>query len=175
MEGRAIAQAVSRWLSTAVARVRSRVWSSGICGGQSGPGAGFLRVLRFPLPIFIPPNFPSSQSPGAGTIGQKWLQYKGLNHTPLAIKENRLVWPFHTNLVINWKLNWTAPFAFFWTPRHRPHGEHLHFPRNYIVMCISFQREHVYWAVAQEWPFVCSSVSQQQLYSFVSRSLLRHR
>jgi hypothetical protein len=24
------------------------------CGGQSGAGADFLRVLRFPLPIFIP-------------------------------------------------------------------------------------------------------------------------
>jgi hypothetical protein len=58
-----------RWLPTAAARVQSRVWSSGICGGQSGAGAGFLRVLRFPLP-FIPPNSPSSQSPGAGTIGQ---------------------------------------------------------------------------------------------------------
>jgi hypothetical protein len=67
--GRAIAEAVSRWLPTAAARVQYRVWSSGICGGQSGPGAGFLRVLRFPLP-FIPPNSPSSQSPGAGTIGQ---------------------------------------------------------------------------------------------------------
>jgi hypothetical protein len=32
--GRAIAQAVSRWLPTTAARVRSRVWSSGICGGQ---------------------------------------------------------------------------------------------------------------------------------------------
>jgi hypothetical protein len=63
--GRAIAQAVSRWLPTAAARVRARVWSSGICGA----GSGFLRVLRFPLP-FIPPNSPSSQSPGAGTIGQ---------------------------------------------------------------------------------------------------------
>jgi hypothetical protein len=51
----AIAQAVSRWLPTMAARVRSWVWSSGICGGQSGAGAGFLRVLRFPLPIFIPP------------------------------------------------------------------------------------------------------------------------
>jgi hypothetical protein len=30
--GRAIAQAVSRWLPTAAARVRARVWSSGICG-----------------------------------------------------------------------------------------------------------------------------------------------
>jgi hypothetical protein len=68
-DGRAIAEAVSRWLPTAAARVQSRVWSSGICGGQSGVGAGFLRVLRFPLP-FIPPNSPSLQSPGAGTIGQ---------------------------------------------------------------------------------------------------------
>jgi hypothetical protein len=72
MLGRAIAEAVSRWLPTAAARVRARVWSSGICGGLSGAGAGFLRVLWFPLPIFIPPNSPSSQSPGAGTIGQKW-------------------------------------------------------------------------------------------------------
>jgi hypothetical protein len=67
--GRAIAEAVSRWLPTAAARVQSRVWSSGIYSGQSGAGAGFLRVLRFPLP-FSPPNSPSSQSPGAGTIGQ---------------------------------------------------------------------------------------------------------
>jgi hypothetical protein len=40
--GRATAQAVSRWLPTAAAQVRSRVWSSKICGGQSGVGAGFL-------------------------------------------------------------------------------------------------------------------------------------
>jgi hypothetical protein len=57
---RALAQAVSRWLPTTAARVRSQVWSSGICGGQSGAGAGFLRVLQFPLPVFIPPNSPSS-------------------------------------------------------------------------------------------------------------------
>jgi hypothetical protein len=61
--GRSIAQAVSRWLPTAAARVRSRVWSSGICGGQSGAGGGFLRVLRFSLPIFIPPTAPQSPSP----------------------------------------------------------------------------------------------------------------
>jgi hypothetical protein len=53
-------QAVSCWLPTAPARIRSRVWSSGIFGGQSGAEAGFLRVLRFPLPSFIPPNYPSS-------------------------------------------------------------------------------------------------------------------
>jgi hypothetical protein len=63
------ASAVSRWLPTAAARVRAQVWSSGISGGQSGAAAGYLRVLRFPLPIFIPPKSPSSQSPGAGAIG----------------------------------------------------------------------------------------------------------
>jgi hypothetical protein len=51
--GRAVAQAVSRWLPTAAARVRVRA-ACGISGGQSGIGAGFLRVLRFHLPI-IPP------------------------------------------------------------------------------------------------------------------------
>jgi hypothetical protein len=40
-----------------------------VCGGQSGTGAGFLRVLTFPLQIIIPQISPSSQSPGAGTIG----------------------------------------------------------------------------------------------------------
>jgi hypothetical protein len=48
--GRAVAQAVSCWLLTAAAQV---------CGGQSGTGAGFLRVLRFLLPI-TPPVSPSS-------------------------------------------------------------------------------------------------------------------
>jgi hypothetical protein len=65
-EGRVIAQAVSRRLPTAAARVRGRVRSWGMCGGQSGTGTGFLRVLRFPLPILIPPVAP----PIAGTIGQ---------------------------------------------------------------------------------------------------------
>jgi hypothetical protein len=66
MLGRAIAQAVSCWFPTAAARVRARVWSTGICGGQSVAGAGLLRVFQFPLP----PNSPFSHSPGAGTTGQ---------------------------------------------------------------------------------------------------------
>jgi hypothetical protein len=84
-KGRAIAQAVSRWLPTTAARVRARVWSSGICGGQSGTGAGFLRVHQFSLPIFIPPNSPSSQSPRAGTIGHLVADVQsgpGMDSTP---------------------------------------------------------------------------------------------
>jgi hypothetical protein len=62
MDGRVIAQAVSRWLPTAAAQVQTRVYSCGICGEQSGAGADSLRVLRFPLPIFIPPISPQSAS-----------------------------------------------------------------------------------------------------------------
>jgi hypothetical protein len=47
MNGRAIAQAISRRLPTSAARVRARVWLYGICGEQSGTSVGFLRVLRF--------------------------------------------------------------------------------------------------------------------------------
>jgi hypothetical protein len=32
-------------------------------------GQVFSEYFGFPLPIFIPPDSPSSQSPGAGTIG----------------------------------------------------------------------------------------------------------
>jgi hypothetical protein len=61
-KGRVVAQAGSRRLSTVAARVRARVRSCEICGGQSGIGAGFFRVLRFPLPILIPPTAPHSSS-----------------------------------------------------------------------------------------------------------------
>jgi hypothetical protein len=50
-----LTEAVSRRLPTAAARVRSQVRSY-------GTGAGFLRVLRFPLPILIPPTSPYSSS-----------------------------------------------------------------------------------------------------------------
>jgi hypothetical protein len=40
-EGRAIAQAVSRWLPITAAWVQTRVYSCEICGGHIGTGAGF--------------------------------------------------------------------------------------------------------------------------------------
>jgi hypothetical protein len=78
--GRAIAQAVSRWLPTAAARV----WSCGICGGQRGAGVGFLRVLRFPLPIFIPPVAPQSPS------SIIWGLYNGPEVAAVPVDKTRL-------------------------------------------------------------------------------------
>jgi hypothetical protein len=60
-EGRVVAQAVSRRIPTAAARVHVRA-AYEVCGGQSGTGPGILRVFRFPLPI-ISPISPSSYSP----------------------------------------------------------------------------------------------------------------
>jgi hypothetical protein len=52
-KGHAIAQPVSRRLPTAAARVRTEIRTCGTCGGQSGTGIGFLRVLQFPLLILL--------------------------------------------------------------------------------------------------------------------------
>jgi hypothetical protein len=57
-----VTQAIRGWLPTAEANVRAQIRSCGICGGQIGSRADFLRVLRFPLPILIPPTVLNSPS-----------------------------------------------------------------------------------------------------------------
>jgi hypothetical protein len=69
--GRAIAQALSRRLSTATARVRAQVRSCAIFGEQTGTGTAFLLVLRFPLPVLIPPTAQYSSS--SSSIIWGWL------------------------------------------------------------------------------------------------------
>jgi hypothetical protein len=69
--GRAIVEEVSRWLPTAAARVRARVWQVGFVLDKMASGQVFSEYFGFPCqPHFILPTFPSSQSPGTGTIGQ---------------------------------------------------------------------------------------------------------
>jgi hypothetical protein len=57
-----MAQEVSRRLPTTAARVRAQVRSCGICGGLRGTGAGFLRALRFSLPVLTAPTASHSSS-----------------------------------------------------------------------------------------------------------------
>jgi hypothetical protein len=59
---------------------------------KSGAGAGFLRELRFPLPIYIPSASPqsSSLSHEPGTIGQEWPQSKYPHKPNNKIKKNYL-------------------------------------------------------------------------------------
>jgi hypothetical protein len=105
-KGRAIAQAVSRWLPTAAAWVRARVRSCGICGEQSGTGAAFLRILRFPLPILTPPTAPHSSSIVRGWYSRpvsgrrtKWTQS---HPTPRIIKKIQRNMPPASS---GWKIN----------------------------------------------------------------------
>jgi hypothetical protein len=60
-------KAVSCWLPTMAAWVRSQGKSCSICGGQSSAGTGSLRVLQFPLPILIALTASHSSS-----ISQGW-------------------------------------------------------------------------------------------------------
>jgi hypothetical protein len=82
--GRAVAQAISRLLPTAAARVRAQITSCVICGGQSDTGAGFLQYFGFPCQFSFYRLLHSLElSSGAGTIGQFVADVpSGLSLTP---------------------------------------------------------------------------------------------
>jgi hypothetical protein len=79
-------------LPTAVARVRARVWQVGFVVEKEELGRFSSRVFQIPLPIFIPPNFPASQSPGASTISQRRVEWThfGLGGFVLSLKKTFL-------------------------------------------------------------------------------------
>jgi hypothetical protein len=75
--------------------------SCGICGGQNGSEASFLRVLRFPLPIIIPPN--ASYSP----IIRSWY------NRPISGRRIKWTHPTQRNL----KKNDLRNFQYFTEPK----------------------------------------------------------
>jgi hypothetical protein len=101
--GRAIAHTVNRWLPTVMTRGWAWVRSCGICSDQSGTGAGFLRVVWFPLST-IPLTTPHSSSSiiWGGTIDQIVANVQ----RRLSLKSRSLYC-----LKYNLKLRWTCSCA----------------------------------------------------------------
>jgi hypothetical protein len=71
----------------------------GFCGGQSGAGVGFLRVLRFPLPNFIPPIAPKIiliynrglyNRPEVAAIPKDLDRYLGTQYLPTNNNKNNI-------------------------------------------------------------------------------------
>jgi hypothetical protein len=77
-----MAQAVSRRPVIAKARVRAWVSLFGICGGHSGTGINFLRVLRFSMSIPFHRGSILIYHLGDEQYGHWWLQFRDIvsNH-----------------------------------------------------------------------------------------------
>jgi hypothetical protein len=96
LAGNRISVMVSSRLTTATVRVPTQVKSCGICGRQIGTGAGFLRVLRFPLPILITPTAPHSSSSIIRGWYNRWVsgrrnKWTQSHPTPRNLKKKQLI------------------------------------------------------------------------------------
>jgi hypothetical protein len=92
--GPTISQVVTRRLPIAAARVPAQVNLCAICGAQRGTGAGFLRVLRFALPILILPTAPHS-SPSTRVI-------RGWYNRPISGRRTRWTQSHPTTIKKKW-------------------------------------------------------------------------
>jgi hypothetical protein len=76
-DGRAVGQAFSRSLPTATTWVRGRVKSCGLVVDRAALAAGFLQLLRFPLPLTHSTNCSTIIAiyhPGLVQQASKWPQ-----------------------------------------------------------------------------------------------------
>jgi hypothetical protein len=100
--GLAVAEAVSRWLRTAAARVLTRVWQVGFVVDKVASGQVFSEYFGFPCQNrLIPPTSPSSQSPGAVSRGlaTSWSPIRGVLPTVLDLV-TEMKWPRPKNWAV---------------------------------------------------------------------------
>jgi hypothetical protein len=182
--GRAIAQPVSRRLPIAATRVRVRVWSCEICDGQSCTGAGFLWVLRFPLPILISPTAQHSSS----------SIIRGCYNTPVSGRQTRrdLTWARTRAAAVGsqrltaWTITRPTLFVLAACPKRPPKENHAlglfiravlmktHVNFNYVKswMCQQFDyRWHVYSVVSSIRDYVIFII--ESLYEIYCLRLLK--
>jgi hypothetical protein len=88
-DGHTIAQAVTRLPVIAEARVRARVRPYGICGGQTGTGAGFFsEFFGFPCQYHSTMALHAHISHGGRTINPLMAAVQRHSHTPWTWNNN---------------------------------------------------------------------------------------